>query len=80
METFNAEIEKGIPVPGKFSKSKYDVIFDQMEIGDSFVVESEVERQRIVSYWNVGRRKKLGERYCSRKTADSQYRIWRIEQ
>ncbi len=80
MEPSNVKIEKGIPVPDKhFTKRKYDVIFDQMEIGDSFVVENEVERQRIVAYCYAGRHKKLGERYCSRKVGDNQYRVWRIE-
>ena len=39
------KIEKGVPVPRRRTKGSYLEVFDEMEVGDSFVVSSLCIRQ-----------------------------------
>lgn len=65
------QIDKNIPMP----KRGYELPFDQMEVGDSFVVPDKVS----VSYarWLIyNAQKGLSRKFRLRKIEDG-YRIWR---
>lgn len=74
------KIEKNIPVPTTHYNIKYP--FDNMEIGDSFIVDDERERNHVMVSWNGWiKRSKNGKnkKFTSRKISDNEYRIWRIK-
>jgi len=78
MEISDIKIEKGFPVPDKkWANSKWSVVFDGMDIGDSFIVNDEI-LPNIMAYAYTTRRK-IGERYSSRKAEINLHRVWRIE-
>jgi hypothetical protein len=66
------KIEKGIPIPRETPRSakKYKFL-KSMEIGDSIVVETEGERNRLFSYAKCHQYK-----FISRKTGNKTLRIW----
>lgn len=76
MELKDIKIEKDIPIPEKYSNSKYMQIFDKMNIGDSIVVDNKMLPNIMATAYQG--RKKLDEKYSSRRINDTQHRIWRI--
>ena len=71
MEIAMYEIEKGVPLQASVRPTKFP--FKQMEVGDSFVVESQSARISVIQ-----RAKVLGYFVTSRKQLDGTYRIWRV--
>jgi hypothetical protein len=73
-ETMGLQIEKGIPIPQSGSRTharKYP--FDEMEIGDSVLVEDD----RVYSAVSVYS-KRNGKKYATRKV-EGGIRVWRIK-
>ena len=66
-------VQKDIPLPRK-GPYKYDFPWENMEVGDSFVVESAKESLAANT-----RSKSLGIKITTRKEATGGYRIWRLE-
>jgi hypothetical protein len=63
------KVEKGIPIPARFP-------FEQMQVGDSFVVPMEITRYAVsVAAHRYG--KKHGVKFTVRKYKDGTYRCWR---
>jgi hypothetical protein len=64
-------VEKNIPLPLKFP-------FDQMEVGDSFAIPSEVKRATVAVY---ARRygDKHGMKFITRQMTDGIIRCWRTK-
>lgn len=74
------EIEKNIPVPTTHYNIKYP--FDDMEIGDSFIVNTERERRHVMCAWNGWIERSVNgknKKFTSRRVGDNEYRIWRIK-
>jgi len=70
------QIEKNIPIPvTRGSRSKTWAVLGEMEIGDSVVVEGELDAVRGSTYARASR---LGRKFTVRKVADRQARIWRV--
>jgi len=68
------QIESNVPMPSKY-RSKFP--FEEMKVGDSFLVES--ERQRVSAKNAAGfYAAKHGGKFVSRKV-EGGYRIWRTE-
>jgi hypothetical protein len=72
-------IEKGVPMPARRpGRRRYP--FREMEVGDSFVVETVQDRERVKAtlwhYTRTGTGK--GRKFASRKV-DEGFRIWRTE-
>jgi hypothetical protein len=67
------KIEKGIPIPSL--RSLYP--FDQMKVGDSFVVTGEQCKgiHQALYYQNT----KSGMKFTGRKLDEGKYRVWRIK-
>ena len=63
------KIDKGVPMP---SRMKYP--FEEMEVGDSFLVLSD-NRTSVSTL--VGRHQN-GKKFSLRKMTDGTYRCWRI--
>lgn len=72
------KIDKNIPIPTTHhSNSKYAIVIDKMEVGDSVLVETVTARNSF--YQGMKRR---GYKAVSRKVTDQGYdvyRIWRAE-
>jgi hypothetical protein len=65
------KIEKGIEMPKRYP-------YDDMEVGDSFVVPDEVTRTSIsASAYIYGKR--YGKKFSVRKDATKVLRVWRIK-
>ena len=69
------KIEKGIPMPSSRNGSFYP--FDQMRVGDSFVVTGEQCKSihQTIYYQNI----KSGMKFTGRKLDEGKYRVWRIK-
>ena len=71
-------IEKGVPLP-----SRYSTLWDKMEVGDSFVVVGENERNNArTSFWNYRRKSDRFPQsvaFVSKLIGDKTYRIWLID-
>jgi len=67
------EIEKGIPLPARPNKV---YPFDQMEVGDSFLIPDHKYRAVQAAASRAG--KCSGKRFTVRNTKEG-YRCWRIE-
>lgn len=68
------KIEHGIPIPEKWGASRWKRLIAQMQVGDSFVVQTEVERRAIYH------RNKSGVTMTSRKLDKGQgWRVWRVK-
>ena len=63
------KIDKGIPMP---SLTRYP--FDEMEVGDSFLVPSD----NRTSVSTLVSRNHNGKKFSLRKMTDGTYRCWRI--
>jgi len=71
------QIAKGIEVPKLAPGPKWKYPFYQMEVGDSFEVESRPERQKIrVAALNYARKHKA--KFTVRQWQDK-WRCWRLE-
>ena len=66
------EIEKGIPPI--HTGQKFFFPFEQMDVGDSFLVKSDYERTQALMF-----AKRHGKKATSRTQPDGTYRIWRVE-
>ena len=65
------KVEKHIPIPMKYP-------FDQMELGDSFLIPQTVKRQTVsIAALRYGN--KHGMKFTTRKMSDGSYRCWRIK-
>lgn len=69
------KIEKGIKPPNTTVTSKYP--FAEMNVGDSFVVDTATERQNTYSAAIYYGRKHNGFKISSAKEGNK-YRIWRV--
>ena len=65
------EIEKGVPVTR--SGQRFVFPFEQMDVGDSFVVQSATERIHALMA-----AKRRGKKAKSRTQSDGTFRVWRI--
>ncbi len=74
---FEIKIEKNMPIPEKYTKSKYTSMFNNMDVGDSIRVNIK-DGERIIATAYATRRK-LKEKYISRKIAEKYVRIWRTK-
>ena len=78
MNTTQVKIEKNIPLPygsggrGK-PKSLVRIAMETMDISDSFVTDSR-SRRMVGSISTL-----INRKFTTRKIADNQYRVWRIE-
>lgn len=71
-------IEKGIPIPSKSHfKMKWKSTIDALQVGDSFCVKHERERQTIINNYNNYRIPGLS--LVSRRIESGEYRIWRTK-
>lgn len=66
----NIKIDKGIPMRGR---GKWAALFRKMDFGDSFVVESDIDRQSAL----IGGRR-IGLNVASRKVNGEGYRVWLV--
>jgi len=75
------KIEKGIKHSPPKTCKKYP--FEEMEIGDSFIINKEYSRENMALAGNAARswNKKSEKNYVfsTRKTKNNQIRIWRIK-
>jgi len=64
------KVEKGKPIPGKYP-------FDEMEVGDSFLIPEGVKRHTVavaaLRYW-----RKTGKKFTTRKVPEG-YCCWRVQ-
>jgi hypothetical protein len=73
-------IDSGIPFPGVAKRSCRKYPFADMKVGDSFMVESKLDRNRAATAsfkfreYGIG----MGWKFSTRKV-DGGYRIWRTE-
>ncbi len=67
------KIEKNVPMP----RRGYDLPFDQMEVGDSFVLPDSVSPGYARVLINAAQ-KKLRKKFSLRNVG-KQYRCWRVE-
>jgi len=68
------KIHKGIPIPpGKIGATKYP--FNELEIGDSFVVPESHAAAQMAGF---GNRQYKPKRFTSRKIGPTERRIWRV--
>jgi hypothetical protein len=78
MNTTQVKIEKNIPLPsgsggrGK-PKSLVRIAMETMDISDSFVTDS--RSRKMVGSISI----LINRKFTTRKIADNQYRVWRIE-
>jgi len=79
METYY-KIEKNIPMPkAKFKQGIYDFV-ENMEIGDSFVVNSETKANEIQKYLKKIHKIKLTKRFAGDWMGHANlWRLWRVE-
>jgi hypothetical protein len=71
------EIERDKPIPDVKRVASMKYPFRNMEIGDSFAIETAVEAARVAAAgWQCFRKNHL--KFTVRKDGDS-YRCWRIE-
>lgn len=68
------KIDKNIPIPDKYSHQKYP--FNEMNIGDSFLVDDTNERSLASLVSRAGKR--LNMKFILR-TVDGYCRCWRVE-
>ena len=68
------KIEKGITIPKKKLNPITEQLYDEMEVGDSVVVDSVRKVNAIGSYFYHH-----GRKICQRKIDENQYRVWRIK-
>jgi hypothetical protein len=66
-------ITKGIPIPPKRSGRPAAYPIDQMQVGDSFVVEKKCRASVITSAGNKG------VKVVTRVQPDGTLRVWRVE-
>lgn len=67
------KIEKGIPIPSHFSRSKFPKLLKEMNFGDSLLVDEDL-RQNIrtaANYWGIN--------VVTRKESDGKVRVWKIK-
>ena len=69
-------IEKGISMPDRRrgGTSAFKRLIDQMEVGDSIVVDSHKESLAIYAYFN-----RHGGRTSTRKIGENEFRVWRTK-
>lgn len=70
------EIEKGIPMPDRRSGASAKYPWANMEVGDSFVMETGASS--VGAYTSYANKAYSPKRFSSRKIGPSQARIWRI--
>jgi len=68
------KIEKGITIPKKKLNPITEQLYDEMEVGDSVVVDS-VRKATAINAYFVRR----GRKTSQRKIGKNQYRLWRIK-
>jgi hypothetical protein len=69
------KIEKHVPIPAvRGAGSKFPL--EQMEVGDSFVVDIKAERLAAMVAANIIRQKN-GKTFASRSVDGGKFRIWR---
>ena len=69
------KIEKGIPLPPIGRPPIYP--WQEMEVGDSFLVSSDSRRIRNIA--SVTNRRHPLKRFAVRKQPDGMYRVWRVK-
>lgn len=71
------KVEKDVAIPPHFKRS---LIFplDEMEVGDSFVMEL-VDRNRLTAATSYRRKNNLPGKFVTRRTSNTQLRVWRVE-
>ena len=70
------KIDKGVPVP-KRSDANIKLPWDQMKIGDSFLIPAGIQQPRIGSMISKAS-KRLGWKFIQRKTEEG-IRVWRVK-
>ena len=70
------KIEQGLSMPKRrfLSSSVFKQLRDEMEIGDSIVVDSHKKALAIYAYFDHH-----GRKTSTRKIGENQYRIWRVK-
>ena len=70
------KIEKGISMPDRRlgNSSVFKQLRDEMEIGDSIVVDSHKKALAIYAYFD-----RHGRKTSNRKIGENKYRIWRTK-
>lgn len=68
------KIEKGIPLPVARSRKKSIWPFDEMKIGDSFLMPKKLSR---ASSNASNHAKKLNKKFACRKVDENNTRVWR---
>ena len=70
------KIEKGISMPDRRHRgsSVFKQLRDEMEIGDSIVVDSHKKALAIYAYFD-----RHGRKTSNRKISENQFRVWRIK-
>jgi hypothetical protein len=73
------KIDKGIPIPDEVWERRKPRIYPwlEMEVGDSFIIETPFYKSARTSAWYASRR--YGVKFRARRVDNDQYRIWRIE-
>lgn len=68
-------IDKGIPVPDKFSyqKGRWSPVLEAMEVGDSIAFPTRKESDQLLSAI-----RNAGFNNCVRKQDDGTYRVWKL--
>tara|TARA_R100000781_G_scaffold43692_2_gene29830 strand:- start:4944 stop:5198 length:255 start_codon:yes stop_codon:yes gene_type:complete len=79
METYY-KIEKNIPMPkAKYGNNVYDFV-ENMEVGDSFVINSETKANEIHKYLEKVHKIKLTKRFAGDWMGHANlWRLWRVE-
>ena len=71
----NITIERNVPIPRRYkSRNEYPTILGSMKVGESFVLETDSQRQGFLSA-----AKRYGFSITSRKIDGGGYRVWRVE-
>jgi len=73
-------IEKNVPLPPKrigAPNPMYELVINQLEIGDSFVIPNKEGQTKVSNTWAVTA-KKLGKR-LEYRTIEGGYRFWRVQ-
>lgn len=71
------KIERGVPMP-TFKKVKEIPPVDQMQIGDSMIIEAKGAMGATNKLQNTARRRGLPHKYKSALVSPGVYRVWRI--
>ena len=71
------KIEKGVPMPVRSLQRDSLYPWKQMEVGDSFVMQSGKSPNHASNMMRY-QRQRTGRQYSSRTQADGTIRIWRV--